>query len=484
MKQISNKNIKAFSERFGYRRKGRNSLVPISNEQARQAIDNFITLNGDGDIKPSFVETRLRLLKICLEEETASKRWTKVRDFLLENLESQVLSVYITQSDLQNDEVKSSHIMSYLMDPNSFLCQCIKAVVLFNITDDKAKLPNELLIDFGSGIEHSFPLHKLNRHNILLIAKTKDGRIIEKELPYNGNNAVLTINSADSENKISWTYSVLKVKNTKKSYKILHDAFYKLFEKLHKDIVIRYNLDSSKNPSYWFSKLSDPMDNYSSKERQRKILKELTGQYMMAWNWKKEGKTIYDISKTAKIYFPEVKEKIVSIRPIYPIPWKPYIHLLDENFLRNEIIVEYLKRFEPEDRERLFIENLQSCSVFNLESFRLIVDGWERKRDIPNIILMLQTLLSIYRPYNKGSKERSKMIQYVKISKIIFNSKGKKDKMGVYRMVSPNEKVNTVEQRYLRIKNKLKEKGYDVDDPNHLSEIVSKWNISEVDLIL
>ena len=479
--QISNQNIKAFAKRFRYQRKGRTGLVPISVEQAKQAINNFITLNGVNNLKPSFVETRIKLLKICLEEKTATKRWGKVRGYLLERLESQVLSVYITQSDLQDDEVKPFHIMSYLMDPNSFMCQSIKAVVLFNLNDNRVKLPNDLLLDFGSAFEYSFPFYRLYRNKILLTAKTDGGEFIEKELPYNENNAVLTINRAGPDNKISWTYSLLQREKSKSYYIIFHDDFYRLFRKLHKNIVARYNLDNSKNPSYWFSKLFDPMNNHSSKERQKKILKELTGQYIMAWNWKKEGKTIYDISKTAKIYFPEVKEKIVSIKPIYPIPWEPGNFLFNENTLRYELIEQYLKRFKFDEMGQHLIEKIEDISIFNLESFRNMVDKWQKDKDITKIILMLRTFLSHYSKYERSSKERRKIIQYVKISTYIQQGKKCKD---AYMLTSPSEKVKTVEKRYQRQKKKLREEGYNVDDPQHLVKIKREWNISEADLIL
>jgi len=441
----------------------------------------ILSLNGESDLKPSFVETRVKLIVICLKEKTAITRWKKVKEFLVERLESQVLSAYITQGELQDDEVEPSHIMSYLMDPNSFLSQCIKTIVLFNITDDKAKVPKELLIDFGLGIEYSFPFYTLYKNNILLIAKTKDGRIIKKEVPFNEDNAVLTIYSSDLENKISWTYTQLLSEKSKKYYTIFHDDFYRLFRKLHKDIVERYNLDSSKNPSYWLSKFEDSI---SSKEKQRQILRELTGVYIEKWVWvKREGRKIYDISKTAKVFFPEVKEKIVSIRPIYPIPWKPDNSLFNENTLRYELIEQYLKRFQPEERDKLLLENIEDFSIFNLVTFRNLVEKWERDKDITKINLMLQRLLFHYSAYKKSSRERNKMIQYVKINRRLLNNQVSKKKMESYRLASPNEKVNTVQQRYLRQKKKLKEEGYDVDSLSHISQIMRKWNISDSDLM-
>ena len=110
-----------------------------------------------------------------------------------------------------------------------------------------------------------------------------------------------------------------------------------------------------------------------------------------------------------------------------------------------------------------------------------MVDKWQKDKDITKIILMLRTFLSHYSKYERSSKERRKIIQYVKISTYIQQGKKCKD---AYMLTSPSEKVKTVEKRYQRQKKKLREEGYNVDDPQHLVKIKREWNISEADLIL
>ncbi|MCH7951015.1 MAG: hypothetical protein IH875_11185 [Candidatus Dadabacteria bacterium] len=124
-------------------------------------------------------------------------------------------------------------------------------------------------------------------------------------------------------------------------------------------------------------------------------------------------------------------------------------------------------------------EHIQDISVFNLKTFRDIIQKWEQDKEIGKIILILQKLLSHYGNYKKDSKERNKMIQYLKITRLINNGTRR---MVAYKIVSPGEKENTVEQRYLRQKYQLQKSGYEVDSPDHISVLMKDWDISEFEL--
>jgi len=88
-------------------------------------------------------------------------------------------------------------------------------------------------------------------------------------------------------------------------------------------------------------------------------------------------------------------------------------------------------------------------------------------------------LLSHYGNYKKDSKERDKIIQYVKITRLINNGTRR---MVAYKIVSPDEKENTVEKRYLRKRNQLRKSGYEIDSPDHISLLMKEWDISEFEI--
>lgn len=88
-------------------------------------------------------------------------------------------------------------------------------------------------------------------------------------------------------------------------------------------------------------------------------------------------------------------------------------------------------------------------------------------------------MLSHYGNYKKDSKERDKIIQYVKITRLINNGTRR---MVAYKIVSPDEKENTVEKRYLRKRNQLRKSGYEIDSPDHISLLMKEWDISEFEI--
>jgi hypothetical protein len=75
-----------------------------------------------------------------------------------------------------------------LLNPGSLLNECVKVVVLFNITDDNINIPDDLVIEFGGGIENSFPSHRLVRYVMLVKAKTVQREVVERFVPANKQN--------------------------------------------------------------------------------------------------------------------------------------------------------------------------------------------------------------------------------------------------------------------------------------------------------
>lgn len=478
LKYLSKQKVRAFAKRFltsetDKKRRARN--VPIPLETAIECIERFTLAHQPiEELKPSFVDTRIKLLEICLQEKTPLERWIKVRDFLVVRLESQVLNAYLNQNTLPDEEVEPEHILRYLMNRGSFLSWCIKVVVLFSITDNDAILPDDVLIDVGSGIEYNFPSFSLTRSGFLLNAKTKNGFIINRRIQNSSENFALLWGTPTALN-FTLTYSIL-VDQDSKTHIIEHDDFFDRFTKSYGEIVKQHKLDPSMKPSYWLSKLEDPINVYSGKERQQKFLKELTGKRITKRDWQAEHLTVIDISKVVKEFFPDVKEEIVSISGSLPIRWIPDNYLFDEDSLRYELIDLYLQKFEPYEREKLLVQFIEDFSIFNLNSFRELMAKWETNKEIGNIVWALERFKSHYNKHRKDPKERDKWLEYVRISAYI--QRGYKP-MLAYRIVSPNEKVNTIEQRYLRQRKEARKLNYNVEDPNHLKEIKKKWNLLE-----
>lgn len=475
MEYLKKQKLKAFANRFLFPQKdgkGHSRNVPITLEQATQAIDHFVSLRQLENLKPSFIKTRIKVLEICLEEKTPLERWIKVRDFLINRLESQVLNVYITQDTLQDHEVPPWGVLSSLMRPDSFPNWCIKVVVLFNVTDDNVVLPEEIIMEFGSGIEHSFPLHRLTRRGILLKAKTNNGEIIERLIPMNTENFALAWGK-DLRNKFSITYSILLDQDSV-SHIIRHNYFFDEFKKQYPGFVETYKLDSKMTPV-------EILERSLIRDAQQKFLEKFTGSTMTKWKWEKGMFTHIDVSKLAREYFRDVKEKIASISTgnIYP-RWNPNNHLFDEDLLRYELIDLYLQRFEPYERENLLVHNLENLSIFNLKTFRDLIARWEYDKENGKIVWMIEHLKSNHYKHRKDPKERDKWLEYVRISRLIQEYKKPMLAYRMYRMtVRHNDKVEAIKVEYRRQRKKAIKEGYDIKNPKHLEEIKKKWNLFE-----
>lgn len=480
MQYLSKQKLKAFTKRFLLARadkRGRIRNVPITSKEANQAIERFVSLNRKRkELKPSFINVRVNVLGICLKEKTPLNRWIKVRDFLINRLESQVLNAYPNQDILQDHEVEPSHVLSYLMNPDSFLCWCIKLVVLFNVTDEKVNIPADLYLDFVSGIKYYFPIHRLRRRKLLLKAKTKDGEIIETLIPYNKDNAGL-VWGTDITGKFSVTFSIL-VDQDSKQYQINNELLFQKLCDLYPDYVEKYKLDNTMKPSFLLSKLGTSTDIYSRKERQIKLLESIIGKneiQELQWKWEAQNVTVIDLRKVADTYFPEIMNDIISISPgSIPLRWKPNNYIFDEDSLRYELIDLYLQRFEPHEREKSLMEQIKDLSIFNLRSFRDLIAKWESDKDIGNIIWMLERLQNHYIKHRKDPKEREKWIEYTRIVKLV--QQGFKQ-MDAYKRISAGDNERTIQKRYLRQREKAKKLGYDINNPEHLEEIKKAWNI-------
>ena len=79
-----------------------------------------------------------------------------------------------------------------------------------------------------------------------------------------------------------------------------------------------------------------------------------------------------------------------------------------------------------------------------------MVNKWNIDKEFGKLNSLLSKIGSIYIESKKDTKERGKIIEYVKISTYIHQ--GLK-RMVAYKLASPEEIDNTVEQRYLRQKN-------------------------------
>ncbi len=468
MKGISTQNLKAFTKRFGYQRKGSKGIVPISVEQAEKALDNFITLSGAKNLKPSFVNTRKKVLQICFEENSATNRWVKIKDYLLKRLVSQAAAFYTKKYDLK-DVVKPSNIMSCLMDTNSYISQCIKTLVLFNITDEDAKLPRETIIDFGSSIEYSFPDHQIKHQVIILKAITESGVNTERIIQASDEN-LSNFFGEMSKSKYASVYSYLSDEKSNVHIIKMEEFFIYIREK-YPDFIKPFKLTSDMKPSILFRAFNEKL--------QKKILNDYIKKSIEKWKWELENMCVVELSKIVDEYFSDLEARIVSIKPVYPVIWEPVDRIFDVDVLRYELIDKFLQKFPLHTRIELLTPYFQEISIFNLKTFRDLLNKWTINKEFNNISSILAIINSNYIDCKDETKQRRRIIEYVKISNLIQQ---KMKRMIAYKIASPNEITNTVEQRYLRQKHKLKEEGYKVDNPDHISVLMKDWNITELEL--
>lgn len=465
MNYLSKDQLKQFKRRFLVNRRdkrGRLRQLPIPTEEAIQVIKGFVSLGGSEDqLKKSFIETRIKLLEICLSENTPQKRWKKARNFLVKKLETQIPRPYLSGQTLRDHQIKPTSVLKSLLNKDSILSRCIKLIVLLNVTNDDIKIPNDLQISYRLDM---FPFYDLTRQGTMLRAHTKRGETIERYDPnlYE-----------DTFNKFHVNCSVLIDQNSE-LHPINNDLFFQKLNELYPEYVEKYKLKKSMKPSYLLSKLGPDTDIYSKRERQYKLLKEITGEDITKYNWEIENTDDIDLHKISDAYFREFENEIISISWEFYPHWKPNDPLLDEASLRYELADLYLGTLDDKVREEALLNNIRDLSIFNLKAFRDMITKWENNKDYANIILTLQKLENHYYKHRGDPKERDKWLEYVRIETLL--QKGLKP-MDAYRRLSTGEKVRTIQKRYQRLKEKAVELGFNIKDPKHVDKIKTNWNI-------
>jgi hypothetical protein len=442
MEYISKQKLRAFAKRLKFSEidtNGHRRNVPITLKQAKNAVKRFVSLDREAKyLKPSFVDTRIKVFEIRLKEKTPLERWTKVRDFLIDRLKSQVLHAYITAKVAQDNKVEPIMVLISLLDSGSSLNWFAKAVAFFNLTDN-IKLPYGTTVNLAPG---RFPQYGLVPGEMMLQAKTKKGKIMERLIPRNAENEALAFGQ-DLKGRFSVTYSILTEQDSK-PHIIKHDEFFDKFNKKHPELVKTYHLNSNTIPGEILAKSLE-------KNAQKNFLCEFTGNRITKWKWERGVFTNLDASKIAKEYFPAIQEEIESISPKTNLIWQPDNYLLDEDSLKYELADLYLQRLTLYEREKLLIGYIvgyiKDLSIFNLKTFRDLLAQWELDGENGKIVWLLERLNSHRNEHGKDPKERDKWLEYVRISNLIQKYKKSMIAYRMYRFSTRhNDTVDTIRQ--------------------------------------
>ena len=462
---LSDKELKDFSRKFVFLKwiGERTKKKKLSLKEASQIVEWFVEPEPREDLQKhitaSFSETRVKLLKLCLNSQTPNGRWKKCRDSLVKRLETLVIG----------DNVEQSLVFDNLMDPNSFICQCIKVVVFFNATDKGVNLPEGVIIRFPPPIHLSFSNHRFERSGTTLKAYANDREnIAEKYI----NMSYFDVWDELDRNYKPLVSTLIDTVNDKK-YLIRHNEFYEEFEKQYTDFINSFSLNPNMEPEELLKNSS------LLKAPQRTFLQKVTESKIYNWKWVKPV-VHWDVERVINDYFPDLQGKIKSIG-LQSIRYKPDNPLLNEESLRYELADLYLEKLSLYERKEILVglaKKKKDFSVFRLKAFRDLVDEWANNKSLnQNILNLIRQLSAHYSGVLNNPKEYARWYEYVEISKLI--QQGNKP-MKVYKIVAPGDKSTSVSKRYRRRREEAKQMGYNVNDPNHIQDIKRKWDIPDL----
>lgn len=452
---ISNKVIKELSKRFEYNERS---------GKLKNDIHNFIyAFFREDNLKESFIRTRIEILDICIKYKDPYELWDKVKEYLINKLESQIpigSGRNHTVSGMDLKFVEDKHVTPFmivdnLLNPDSYLSSCIKLVSLFNLTNPKLQLPKDVFYTI-----FQFPSYELRRIGVTLRAFTKSNRIVEKHITCDSRETVRK-EYEKIEKEISTDYSVIEtslvVMRKSVILNIEHEKFNLVFKELFPDIYDKYRIKSS-TPRYLITKLIDKSKPNISRNNEKKLLKKVTGHRFEKYQWLHEGIKVVDHRKIEK-YFPEypeiVKLKEIEANPIYI----PHNNLINSDLLRYEILDLYLDKLPQVLFQRILSKCKNNLEFINLSSFRIPI---QKQIDYIKIL----------------NKDYKKWLEYVAVAKLI--QQGTKPKK-VYKIIKPNENWDTTRKRYGRQRKKVIELGCDLKDKSHINKIMKIYNISELE---
>lgn len=442
--------------------KGRDGKIRLS--EIQDIIKSFIMPTKNiKDFNSSFTKTRIELFKICLQERSPEKRWNRTKLFLFDNLESQVF--WKSRNDSKN-EFESWRVVDSLMG-ESYLNQCFKLIALFNLLDQYLELPEDVDIRIS---KNRFPNYDLFQKGLLLRAKTNDNECLER---------YIILDELEFLKLNSTLCSKLLVNNTN-IFNVRHDYFHDVLINNYLKLVKKYRIQSSDKPSLAMAKIKNSSSafSYESEEMQRIVLKTLTGMWPNEWKWFDEEVEMLDGPKIVNDYFPAHIGVIKSVNYESNPDWRFKESLNNEDCLRFEFADIYLMKLKRLEREELlknaFLLSSKKIQFFHLKSFLDILSSWEREN--PSKILSL--FKSAEKTYStQDQNKRENIIQYLEIYKLLMRRCSQRE---ACKIVSPFEKVETVRQRFKRVKAYLEtELGINTKNPDHIKEIQNMWSIND-----
>jgi len=485
MPYLSKKELRDFSRKFVFKKQvggreipretslgtitetvgGRIKKSVLSLKEASRIVDRFVLPPDDvaKSVTTSFTETRVKLLKLCLKSNTPEQRWKKCRDFLIENINTQ----------MPGNNVEHNSAVDNLMKSDSCISQCIQAIAFFNATD--VNLPEGVILlvrpldDTGkTPVNLSFPQHFFERHGTTLKAYVQDlGLIAEKYIDKN-----YPFLREELDNNYQLSCSILTDLQTGKLHILRHKDFFKAFNRQYPDLVKTYRLNSTMRPP----EILNPLKT----DAQRIFLQRFTSNEISEWKWEKTPISGWDIERIIKDYFPDIQGKVDSIK-LTSIEYKPDNPLLNEKSLRYELADLYMEKLNLYERKKVLIgleKNIKGFRLFRIKEFRDLIEELESDKNLErNILNLIRELELHYSKLINKSRKYDKWFEYVKITECI--QQGFKP-MKAYNIVAPEDKWKTVSKRYRRLVNEAKKQGFDVNDPAHVNEIKRKYGIPDI----
>lgn len=336
-----------------------------------------------------------------------SKRWAKVRNFLLDRIKTQIpLKPPYKHAN--------SLIFERILDRHSFIAQCLSCVALFNAAD-LAEDTHILMSTFPNFYNWVFtlPVETVELEVQLRDGSTKKAQVPEKEL-----------HSALIERQLN---------------NVVKEAIEKTCSSLSKEPLDFFKL--------WERILED-------KNSLNAVRKE-TG-----INLAKEPPCFYRSTLFDK-YFPECKE-IVDYTPNFFPRHKPENHLLNAEALSLDLAELFIRKLKPSEKEDVFFRSIERIGykALRLSVFQEVMKEWEEMKQYGKIEYVLETLVKTYSPSarKKAITERKQYRFLVMVSQLLEQGYSK-NKASNKVAKELNEDQKYVRRQYYNKEKEIKELG-------------------------
>ncbi len=438
------------------------SLAILQGEEGKKFVSK-----GNEDCGQSFEKTRRKLLKICEEERDPIKKWNKSRKLLLEDLDSQIpkeagFVEYFIQPISMNTGTEIDNIvfepwkrLFHILTNHTFIQECINTVAIYNAYEyPDSYIPSGIKV---FKYQEPFPeSYYLGQDETLIRVFLKTGDFKDYFLQ-----------GEEIDKFYAFLYHLVSFikgdnSNIKSGRRV---EFFNAFKRAFPEIIRSHKFDESNKPEELISQLKPEIASVFIKSFSG-LSKDIDD--FGFFEFSQEEELDHHLFQEVKLAPDGINDEDIYFILQNPYPkWQPDNNYLNSTHMSYELAEEYIQTLSMPHKIKclLYSSRYIGYKIFNLPSFRTILDTWGTNLRMSELRIVSNNLYSLYVGNNAfENTEKKYWTIYLEVEKMV--------KAGFTKNKSFELLSKKYEMKKSSISTRYKEKASEARKHN-----LSKWDI-------